>query len=258
MPSATLLRGYRYSPPFRTRAAGLALSLVTCLLILLMLIRMGAFYPTADRQGPKLVAISVSPQSRQTSAKASVAARSLEAAPAARKVPETRLLQPPVPRDAPVPPLRLLKLSSQEFAAADISKMAKPAAGASSEAGSGQGSATAYGPGEGPGGAKLYNAQWYREPTDAELSTYMPRRNVAGGWAVIACRTEEHYHVSDCRELGESPAGSGLSRALRQAAWQFLVKPQRINGKPQIGSWVRIRFDFTSAPPPDAPAAPAG
>lgn len=257
MQSAIPLRGYRYHPSFRARATGLALSLATCLLILLMLIKMGAFAPTANKQGPKFVAISVSPQSSERAAQTHVAAKSLQATPAARKTPEVKPVQPPVPHDTPVPPLRLLKLSSQEFAAADISKMGKPAASGSSEAGSGQGSASAYGPGEGPGGAKLYNAQWYREPTDAEMATYMPHHSVAGGWAVIACRTEERYHVNDCHELGESPPGSGLSRALRQAAWQFLVKPPRIDGRAMIGAWVRIRFDFTAPAARDAPGPSA-
>jgi hypothetical protein len=256
MHSAFPLRGYRYSPSLRARAAGLGLSFTTCLLILLMLIKLGAFSPTADKQGPKLVAIAVSPDSSERAARTRVAAKSLQATPAAREVPEVPPIQPPVPREKPVPPLRLLKLSSQDFAAADISRMAKPIPGGGSDAGAGQGSASAYGPGEGPGGAKLYNAQWYREPTEAEMATYMPRRAVGGGWAVIACRTEERYHVSDCRELGESPRGSGLSRALRQAAWQFLVKPPRIDGRPLIGSWVRIRFDFTERQARDQPAPP--
>ncbi len=245
MQSASPLRGYRYIPSFRARAVGFSLSLATCLLILLMLIKMGAFSPIVDKQGPKLTAISLSPEASERPAQTHVSAKSLQSTPAARKTPEVTPVRPPVPRDTPVPPLHLLKLSSQEFAAADISKMAKPTASGDSDAGSGQGSAAAYGPGEGPGGAKLYNAQWYREPTDAEMAPYMPHRSAAGGWAVIACRTEERYHVNDCRELGESPPGSGLSRALRQAAWQFLVKPQRLNGRPMIGSWVRIRFDFT-------------
>jgi hypothetical protein len=141
-----------------------------------------------------------------------------------------------------VPPA-FINLSKEEFAAADIGKMPKRASGGSQSNNSG----TAYGPGEGPGGSKLYNAEWYREPSDAEMATYMPHRDVSGGWAIIACRTEERYHVTDCRELGESPPGSGLSRALRQAAWQFLVRPPRIDGKPVIGAWVRIRFDFRAA-----------
>jgi protein TonB len=252
MQSAFPLRGYRYSPSFRARATGFALSLATCLLILLMLIKMGAFSPVADKQGPKLVAISVSPQASENAARTHVAAKSLQATPSARKIPDVQPIQPPVPRDTPVPPLRLLKLSNEQFAAADLSKMGRPAASGSSDSGSGQGSASAYGPGEGPGGAKLYNAQWYREPTEAEMVTYMPHRSAAGGWAVIACRTEEHYHVSDCHELGESPPGSGLSRALRQAAWQFLVRPPRVDGRPMIGSWVRIRFNFTVRPAKDS------
>lgn len=260
MQSAVPLRGYRYAPSLRARATGLILSLGTCLLILLMLIRMGAFSPLADKQGPKLTAISLSPEQSERTERKRVAARTLRSEPAARSTVAVQPVRPPVPRavprEVPVPPLHLLKLSSQEFAAADISKMAKPASG-SSETGAGQGSAAAYGPGEGPGGAKLYNAQWYREPTEAEMAPYMPHRSVAGGWAVIACRTEERYHVDDCRELGESPPGSGLSRALRLAAWQFLVKPQRIDGRPQIGAWVRIRFDFTAPTAREASGPPA-
>jgi len=37
---------------------------------------------------------------------------------------------------------------------------------------------------------------------------------------------------------------TGFAETLRLAAWQFLVKPPRIDNKPQLGVWVRIHFDF--------------
>ena len=101
------------------------------------------------------------------------------------------------------------------------------------------------GPGAGPNGERLYNAQWYREPTHAELSYYLPANRPTVGWGLIACRTIDHYHVDDCQEIADSPAGSGLAAAVREAAWQFLVLPPRIGGRPMVGAWVRIRIEFT-------------
>lgn len=246
MPSASGLPSYRYAPSLRTRLTALGLSLGVCLAILIVLIRMGALLPGVREGGARLVSIALSPNAPERSARTHAApqAKAQDHAAAA----QVRPVPPPVqPREAPVhQPPAFLQLSRSDFAAADISKMARRPAGGG-EAGAGRDSGSAYGPGEGPGGAKLYNAEWYREPTEAEMSTYLPHRDLAGGWAVIACRTEERYRVSDCRELAESPPGSGLSRALRQAAWQFLVRPPRIDGKPVIGAWVRIRFDFTAA-----------
>ena len=140
----------------------------------------------------------------------------------------------------------------QLFEAIDITKLpnhrAEQSASADSSASSSPGDSTAaYGPGQGPGGQTLYNAEWQREPTHAEIAYYLPNGAPQGAWAVIACRTIANYRVEDCQELGDSPPGLRLAGAIRQAAWQFRVRPPRIDGKPQVGAWVRIRIDFSQA-----------
>lgn len=100
-------------------------------------------------------------------------------------------------------------------------------------------------PGDGPGGEHLYNPDWFRKPTETELATYLPKRNPGDGWGAIACRTIQNHRVEDCQILGESPGGSGYGRAVLNAAWQFQVIPPRINAKPQIGAWVRIKIEYS-------------
>lgn len=166
------------------------------------------------------------------------------AARAATRVPRPIVTTPPV-KDAPPPAL----FTTELMEAVDISKLPSHRGEASAAAGnaSGADSAATYGPGGGPHGERLYAAEWYREPTDAEVAPYLSKARPGGGTADIACRTIEHFGVEDCVELGETPPGSGLSRALRQAAWQFKVRPPRVGGKTEVGAWVRIHYTITVA-----------
>ncbi len=93
-------------------------------------------------------------------------------------------------------------------------------------------------------GEPLYAARWYREPSDQELAGYLSTAKGPGS-ALIECRTVPDYYVDDCKLLGESPPGSLIGRAVMAAAWQFRVRPARIGGREQVGSWVRIRIDYS-------------
>jgi periplasmic protein TonB len=143
---------------------------------------------------------------------------------------------PPKPSTKPKP---WLEMSKDDMAAADISKL--PAAGSG-----GGGDSEVVG--KGPNGEALYAAQWAREPTDAELAGYLPR-NAPEGYGLIACKTIPNDRVEDCIELDQEPPGSHLASALRQAAWQFHVRPPRKGGHALIGSWVRIRIDYYHSGP---------
>ena len=138
---------------------------------------------------------------------------------------------PPRPAAKPSP---WLEMSKDEMAASDISNI--PTAGAG-----GAGDSEVVG--KGPNGEALYAAEWARPPTDAELGGYLPR-NSPEGYGLIACKTIPGDRVEDCVELEQKPAGSHLASAVRQAAWQFRVRPPRKGGRALVGSWVRIRIDY--------------
>jgi hypothetical protein len=238
---------YRSQGGVRSRAVSALLSVAIAAGIIALLILAGlmpqVFVPfgtrglsTFDVAGEEAPAATAAPRERQR------AAAKPKAASAPAKAP------PPPPRPTAVPeepatPSGMIELSPSDFAATDIGRIrgTAPARG-EAEAGTGASGRAVAGPSLAPGGKTLYAADWYREPSRAEVAPYMPA-GVAEGWGMIACRTVERYHVEDCRVIGETP-GSRIGQGLRQAAWQFLVIPPRENGRPMLGTWVRIRFDL--------------
>ena len=98
--------------------------------------------------------------------------------------------------------------------------------------------------GTAPNGEPLYAAAWYREPKEDALRAYLSTAR-GPGWGLIACRTAPDYRVEDCVGLAEYPEGSQITRAVLAAAWEFKVQPPRLGGRPLVGSWVRIRIDYS-------------
>lgn len=232
----------------RKRGAGIAIALLleALLIIAILSLSMQSAGTGEGKQG--LSAFTLEAEAESASADKS------ETETPVTKEQERAVVQPiPPPLLPPVNPLRLppptpdfIKVSSSEFDAMDISKLpASGSAGAGESKGSGQGNKGMMGPGAGPGGVQLYPVAWLREPYDSELQPYLAgKRAPPGASADIACRMVEHNRVENCQIIGENPRGTGLAQALRKAAWQFLVKPPRIDNKPQLGVWVRIHFDF--------------
>ncbi|MES2095141.1 MAG: hypothetical protein V4459_00120 [Pseudomonadota bacterium] len=255
-----------YHASRKRRAQGFVLAVALEILIVLALLTLGVGTPE-KKKPDKAVTFSFYPDDKEEVAKATPRKDSkASAAPPAAQRAATPAPPSPTPPAPAKPAPNLLTLDKQTYAGMDISKI-KPSGGGAD--GDSQGDSKApYGPGEGPGGQPLYNAEWYREPSQAEMATYMPRLDHSA-WGMVACRTIDKYHVENCRELGETP-GSGLARAMRLASWQFLVRPPRRGGKALIGAWVRIRFDMTvtiersdtsrrgMGPPPPPDDAPVG
>jgi len=227
--------------PLQRRLSGFALALAINVGLLLVLMTLGVIPPPSQKTMRGIV-VSLIPESR-SSAQTQTRKTQLQRphVETNRPVPKPPpIILPVKPSIAPPPPQPTTKpspwieMSKEDMAAADISKI--PAAGSG-----GGGDSEVVG--KGPNGEALYAAEWAREPTDAELGGYLPR-NAPEGYGLIACKTMPNDRVDDCYELDQEPHGSHLAAAVRQAAWQFRVRPPRKGGRPLIGSWVRIRIDY--------------
>ena len=235
---------YRLRPaydetPLRSRASGVTLAVAINVLLLLVLLSIGVIPMKLPEGGQApLVVNLVQSENKSTASKSRTETRRTPREAELKPLPKPRFVLPAKPTNAPPPhESPWLELSKAEMAAADIGKMPKSAGG------SGGGDSDQVG--RAPNGEILYAAEWARRPTSTELGGYLPR-NAQDGWGLIACRTIEGNRVEDCIELDQSPRGSHLARAVRQAAWQFRVRPPRKNGRPLIGSWVQIRIDYYS------------
>ncbi len=227
--------------PVQRRVSGLVLAIAANAALLLVLLTLDKFAPEARKASHALI-VDLLPESHSLA----VPAKS-RAAPTRVQHSDTRPLPKPppivlpakptiaVPPPQPVPKASpWIELSQAEMAAGDLRNLPK-----GSEGSPGDSDVV----GKGPHGETLYAAEWARHPTDAELSGYLPA-NAPDGYGLIACKTIPEDRVDDCVELDQEPHGSHLASAVRQAAWQFRIRPPRKNGVPMIGEWVEIRIDY--------------
>jgi hypothetical protein len=240
--------------PLRQRATALAITILVHLLLLYLLLRLAPREFAPMGKVGSLMTFSVMPGPTAEPARQKAAAKQAPAQPKATTPPPLPAApQPPIVK-MPTPlkmPDNFIELSRSDVAQVDTAMTtphAGPAGGAAAAAGGGSGEGDTPST-MGPNGQLLYAAEWYRRPMEAELSTYMPRRQLPeGAWGEIACRTVARFHVEDCEELGDSFPGIGIARGMRQAAFQFLVRPPRVGGKSMVGTWVRIRITLTERP----------
>jgi len=234
----------RYGAPKESRYVAALLSAGVCGLLLLVLISMSAIPDLGKTTGSILTALQLAPPpvEKQKQPKPKKSAQAPK--PAQQTAPAATMKLPPHidvnnPRKDPWPD-GFIHTNHLDMANGDIAKIHSGVAPGNAQASGGGG----HSMGDGPDDQGFYKAEWYRKPPRRALDSYMRPGQDAGRWAEISCRMIENYHVEDCRELAESPRGSGMSRVLREAAWQFLVRPPRSNGKVLIGERVRVHYDF--------------
>ena len=230
-------------PDRRRRVISFLLTLAAHLLLLLLLVRLAPPFVKMTKSGGQLISFTVAPEAE-------------EAATQARQVTKTthtRATSLPTPT---VPPPKILLHDKaapwvltpglEKFDVRQVPPSPQPSPAPSDASASDEANGNSSGDrpvAYGPGGQPLYDAQWLREPTDAELAFYLKRARPGPGYAMIGCQMVARYHVTNCFPIEET-LGSGLARAMVEASWQFQVLPPRIGNRMELGTWVRIRFTF--------------
>lgn len=245
------------------RLAGFALALIAELIIIALLLTIGWNVAGLQDEGPTLVTLEARNIADQPSS-------AQEDEPEPQESEQTREDTPPDPQPRPVdpdqpqppvneplrvetPPIQLPLPDAPSVPAPPSAPPRKPAAPAAP--------AQPYGPpdtgppnsqfdsrrvGTAPNGEPMYAARWYRRPTRQELSGYLSTATPPAS-ALIVCKTVPDFYVEHCELLGETPRNSNIGRAVMAATWQFRVRPAIIGGRSQVGSWVRIRIDYTQS-----------
>ena len=244
-PTAGTLSAYRLSAPYeqsspRRRLTGLGAALAVNVALLMVLLTLGII-PTPGKKDSNGIIVDLIPDgehaspSPQRKAQPKQAKRQVEQAQVQKPVPKPPPITLPVQPTIAAPQYTpIIELSSADMAAGNVANLPHADSGSAGDS---------EAVGHAPNGEVLYAAEWARRPTNAELGGYMPKDRPDGS-GLIACKTIEGNRVDDCIELGSYPPSSHLASAVRQAAWQFRVRPPRKNGRPLIGSWVRIRIDY--------------
>lgn len=240
----------------RRRALGLGLAIAIELLLIALLLLVGSRFAGSGSEAPKDTRLEAVTFSLPEAAEEPPPQQPPEPESAASPVQTPPAPQPPVERaiaepERPPPPIISNPVPAPAPSAAPApappAPPARPAAPPRNygPADSGpQGEPDSQRVGTAPNGEPLFAAKWYREPTRQELSGYLSTASAPSA-ALIACRTVPDFRVEDCQLVGENPAGSNIGRAVLAAAWQFRVRPARVGGRSQVGSWVRIRIDYS-------------
>ena len=237
MPAYRLAAPYD-RPPLKRRVSGLALALGVNLALLLILLTLGIIPPPAAQKTLRGIVVDLIPANQHASTTKSQKAKIPHPVTETEKpVPKPLIILPVkptiTPPNQPSKQTPWLEMSKDEMSSSDISKIASSGSGSAGDS---------EVVGRGPNGDALYAAEWAREPSNRELAGYLPKNGIEG-FGLIACKTIPENRVEDCVELDQTP-GSHLASAVRQAAWQFRVRPPRKGGHPLVGSWVRIRIDY--------------